>query len=801
MSFLGLTFLLALPLAAVPVLLHLFDRQRRVVIEWGAMQFLVQAARRRTSARKLREWLLLLLRTLAILCLVLALARPLVHSRWSGAGQRREQILVIDNSLSMMRMADGKSLFEAAAQSAGKLLDDLPPGDTVRILLASPYPVWLTPESQRMSPDARAALQALLEKQQATKGRSDLLGSLFAAVQADVPPGTKRRRVVVFTDGQRSDWNISDAPLWQRLGDVVRTALVPTEIDVENVGSSQSGQNNLAGQNNLTGQYNLAVNRIQLNRTIVGMNQPITVTAQVQNHGPTKSEPCSIEWAAGKEELYRSQIPSLGPGEVFDAVWNHSFSSLGVFAVSGEIDASDPLVPDNRGTVIVEVVNRVPVLVVEGFPHAAEVLQDAYLVQSALGWMDGEPLGTQGVHMPTIVSPEKLERIDLTQFQAVLIPNLAEVSEEVVRKLQGYVFDGGGLWIALGPRTDVERFNQYLFADANGLAPLAVDKVVDESGSGTHKTLIDPSITTHPATTTLADSARLDTGRIVVSRRFRFVPPATGESASVLLSLSNGEPLAVEKLVGRGRVIVQSIPLRLQWSELARSQAFVVMVQEWLSYLTQPQATRHNLQPGEPISLQLAGSDAQEATLRTPQGLDVELTADPINGGVVFRTGRTVQPGDYSLEVGLSGDQIPFYVQRDPLESSLDPLHAADLELIADVSKQNRISLVDSSATSIPSDPLWPLLLIFLVGLMLAELMLSATMSRLRFGNDPISETSGRFADESSGTSGLGISGLGISGMGISGFKTRSVGRASDKRTVVPRNRSHAASGSGPEIG
>jgi hypothetical protein len=298
--------------------------------------------------------------------------------------------------------------------------------------------------------------------------------------------------------------------------------------------------------------------------------------------------------------------------------------------------------------------------------------------------------------------------------------------------------------------------------------------------------LIDPSITTHPATTTLADSARLDTGRIVVSRRFRFVPPPAGEAASVLLGLTNGEPLAIEKLVGRGRVIVQSIPLRLQWSELARSQAFVVMLQEWLSYLTQPQATRHNLQPGQPISLQLAGSDAQDATLRTPQGQDVELTADPTNSGVVFRTSRTVQPGEYSLEVGLSGDQIPFHVQRDPLESSLVALQTADLELLTDVSKVSRSSPVDSKDASLPSDPIWPLLLALLVGLILAELMLSAKMSRLRFGNDPIAETSGGLADEASG---------------IPGFIARRVGRATAERTSVPQNRNRITSGTGAEIG
>ena len=53
MSFLSIAFLAALPLAAAPLLLHFFDRRRNVVIEWGAMQFLEEAATRRTSARRI----------------------------------------------------------------------------------------------------------------------------------------------------------------------------------------------------------------------------------------------------------------------------------------------------------------------------------------------------------------------------------------------------------------------------------------------------------------------------------------------------------------------------------------------------------------------------------------------------------------------------------------------------------------------------------------------------------------------------------------------------------------------------
>ena len=85
MSFLSITFLVALPLALAPILLHLFDRRRNVTIEWGAMEFLVDAATRRTSARKLKQWLLLALRVLAIAALIFALARPKLPGHWFGS--------------------------------------------------------------------------------------------------------------------------------------------------------------------------------------------------------------------------------------------------------------------------------------------------------------------------------------------------------------------------------------------------------------------------------------------------------------------------------------------------------------------------------------------------------------------------------------------------------------------------------------------------------------------------------------------------------------------------------------------
>lgn len=740
-----MAFLAALPLAAAPILLHLFDRRRNVVIEWGAMQFLMEASTRRTSARKLKQWILLLLRVLAIAALVLSLAQPMLPGNWLGNRERGETIFVIDNSMSMLRTLDDRTLFEAAIERTSEIVQDIEAGDSVRVLLASPYPAWALGGSMRVDSGFRDAIRDELQELQPTHGRSDLLSSLFTAVQAEIGPTQHKRRIVLLTDGQGSDWSIGDDDGWKRFRELLATASVPTQLDVIELGQQDRPVNNVA------------VNNIHASRTVVGINKSFRLTAQVQNHGRRDSSPCTATWIIDGAEEHNSPIPNLDAGGSHEVNWQYSFAETGIYAVSCAIDSNDELSPDNRATVVVEVVNEVPIVLVESAPDLAEMQRDSFFVQAALGWLDGESLDERGVHAPTLMEPARLERTDLQSYRAVVVPNLTVLNEEIVEKLQRYVSAGGGLWIGLGPRTDVEAFNQHFFADGDGLAPLAIDRIVDERPSvtdveqRTQTTRIDPLLKEHPATAELADTERLDTGDVSVSRRFRFVPPPEGEDVSVLLGLTNGEPLAVENYFGHGRVIVQSVPLRLQWSELARSQAFVVMIQDWLAYLTQPQATRHNLSPGDPLSVHLSDATRRSATLHTPHGDAIELSADPAGDGVVFRSSRTILPGNYQLELGTADDGIPFHVSRDPGESDLTSLTTADRQLLAELSGLSRTAGTNQISVTNQSDPLWPLLLMTLVVLIGAELLLSGFISRERFGVDPIAETSELWTEQQAG--------------------------------------------------
>ncbi|WP_166831225.1 BatA domain-containing protein [Thalassoroseus pseudoceratinae] len=731
MSFLSIAFLTALPLALAPVLLHLFDRRRNVVIEWGAMQFLQEAVTRRTSARKLKQWLLLLLRTLAVLALIFALARPLLPGNWFTGTDRGETIFVVDNSLSMMRLAgDDETLFDQAIGKVKAELDDLPPTEFVRVLLSSPYPSWSTTGSLRVDAQSKSHIIDELDELRPTQGQSDLLAALFAATQAEVQPTQQRRRIVLLTDHQATDWNLGVEESWQRYRDVLASTPIPTELEFVNLRESQTGKN-------------VAVNSLAANRTTVGVDRPFTLTAEIQNHSETGISPSLATWTIGQESVYESQIPDLDANAVHTAEWTYSFSEPGVYSISCELDIEDELPQDNTATLVIEVVRQLPVLIVEGAPDRAELQRDAFFVETALGWIDGMPGSANTVYAPTTVEPERLEHLDLAAFHAVVVPNLTELSETSTERLAEFVRSGGGLWIALGPRTDVDAFNQRLYADGNGLAPLRLDQIVDslDAEESTDRTKINPFMKGHPATASLSDTDQLDLADVAVARRFRFESAPPGEDISMLLGLTNGEPLAVENYFGRGRVVVQTIPLRLQWSDLARSQSFVVIVHDWLDYLTQPLSTRHNLTPGEQLAIRLLDSDVKTATLETPHGNEIELSAESSDGGAVFRTSRTALPGSYRLDTGSENGAIPFHVRRDPQESNLAALTGEQLQSVQSLTDIEPKATEAGEIIEVGTEPLWPFLLMGLIGIIAMELLLSGMISRERFGSDPIAET------------------------------------------------------------
>ena len=147
MSFLQPWLLYGLPLMALPVIIHLVNRQRHRTVDWAAMRFLLEARRMSTGMARLRQWLILLVRMLIIAGIVMAISRPLA-GLWTGglAGGTGSHVtcILLDRSTSMeqQNIQSGQS---KRATALAKLRDSLEKtGRSDRILLVDgmlPRPV------------------------------------------------------------------------------------------------------------------------------------------------------------------------------------------------------------------------------------------------------------------------------------------------------------------------------------------------------------------------------------------------------------------------------------------------------------------------------------------------------------------------------------------------------------------------------------------------------------------------------------------------------------------------------------
>ena len=104
MGFLTPLFLLALAGAAIPVIIHLIQREKKNVVEFPSLMFLRRIPYQSVRRRRIRNWPLLLLRLAALALVVTAFARPFLRTQAltaAATGGAKEVVILVDRSYSL----------------------------------------------------------------------------------------------------------------------------------------------------------------------------------------------------------------------------------------------------------------------------------------------------------------------------------------------------------------------------------------------------------------------------------------------------------------------------------------------------------------------------------------------------------------------------------------------------------------------------------------------------------------------------------------------------------------------------
>ena len=653
---------------ALPVVIHFFSRKQRDVVRWAAMEFLLASNAPRRRFLKLKDLLLLLLRILIVLLIVAALARPIVSMGWIGASGPRDLVFVLDNSMSTARKIAAGTVFDQELDEAAKLIRQLNGSDMVRVMLASPAPEWLTDSPQAADAGNQAALISRLRQLAPNQGAADMPKALQTAIKGEPAGKEATRFITIIADGQAHGWRADATAEWAAIYALAQRARPPVVLRAVLAGADSRPVSNLA------------VEKLTAARAVAAVGQPVALTATVKNTGGLNSQAGSLAWTAGGQSIGLSGVPALDAGAETTVTLSQSFPNAGLVDISCQLSGHDDLSLDDSARFLLNVTESAPILVVEGESHFDPLQSDSAYLFSALGWQaSGETAAKTSalasIFRPKLINYEKLESETLASYQCVVLANVPHISEETAQKLARFVNAGGGLWIALGDQTEIAAFNKTLFASGAGLSPASLKQPVGDAMDREKFTALSPPSAEHPATVLLADTHRLDIDHVRVFRRHQ-LDTGGDKSITVLLRAEGGAPLAVEKTFGRGRVIVQAVPLNVSWSNLPLCQSFVVMVHEWLWYLTESGMVRRNLQPGEALQFSTAPDTGNGgATVETPVSGVAQVAGREEQGRMIFRYQKTLFPGQYRLKI--SGGAQPaeeFQVNRDPQESDFTPL-------------------------------------------------------------------------------------------------------------------------------
>ena len=621
MNFLNPLYLFGLAAASIPILLHLFTRRRPREVRFPSLEFLSEVNQSEIRRLKLKQWLLLLLRTLAVAALALAMSRPALKGGVTGGGRAATSgVVLLDQSGSVSAPTRGGSRFSDARRAAEDLFTTLGSQDELLLVPYDDTPHPVSPRPLADLPRLRAALQNLAPGARTTDHRAALA---FAARALAESHALNRELFWLsdFQDAGFADAGGSASPLATRGApwDAARVYLLPFAP--------------------LT-TPNAALTDVQLAPSEQGGALEVTARAAGGNPGDLAVE---VRDTDGGASLGRGFLSMPERGEAATVVPLTAVPERGGIA---ELPA-DALPLDDRRAFAAGRAGRLRVLVREdGGPRPLRLALEAGGAGSGLD--------------VSAVTAEELPA-GLADADVVVLDDIEHLGAVESQALLDWYRSGGALFVVLGTRADAAAWNASLIG-ALGLGPLG-ETANASAGAAWRLTRVTPGhavLAGFPARP----------GEPLSAARFQTIRVLGAGRGRTLLEFDRAHPALVEA----PHALVFAAPLDLGSSDFPVSGAFLPLVHQIVLVLGRGTAAA-SLTPGERYRAPAAAGvwrivdeDGREAAsrLEASEGA-TRLVTDPLE-----------RPGLYQvLQDGRP--RASFAVNPDPRESDLTARDAATL--------------------------------------------------------------------------------------------------------------------------
>lgn len=644
---------------AAPVLIHIAHRRRFQSVRWGAMRFLVDVAVARKRRLQVDHWLLLCVRCAVLLCLALAMMRPIWSTPGAGVGLERTgsvaAVVVIDDSLSASA-GRGTSVFTEVQDLATAYLATLGRGDEISVIIGS-----RRGEAVADPFFAVDGVREVVMKTAPTAVASDMAALIEAGLAQFAQHVNPHGELVIVTDGYHDGWRDLDGARWQELrrrlagGDETRPA---PRLVVLSPTSPPSG-------------INLAITDLSVDRALVPVGREVGIRVRLACTSGTGVERVALRVSVNGRPV-AERVIDITAATRREEVFSHVFTAAGSHLVEARVEGARDLVPgDDARALAVRVESGVDVLLVEGTPGRG-VDGSLGLVAAAL-----DPTGDgSGLFRAHRRAAAQFERADLEGMRVVVLGDVPALEPGTVAALESFVVAGGGVLVGLGPNTDIGLANRFWARSGHGFLPAALVSASSVAGEGG----IDAVGQGHSALAPFADVPAAETWQGVrVWRQIAFEQAAQeGADLDRLLQLDDGSLLLTLRRRGHGQVALFGTTLDASWTDLPRHAAFVPLIQGVVAELGAVVLPPRNLRPGDRLSWIPPSTFQGALDLAGPDGAGVALTEGTWEGRRAYFSPPVTQTGGYHLRG--PGADVRFALAADAQESALEPLDDAVVE-------------------------------------------------------------------------------------------------------------------------
>jgi len=617
-TFLSPWYLLGLLGIGIPLALHLIRREKAVKIVFSTLRFLKQAPKKNLFVQQIQQWLLLLVRVSIVALLAVAFARPFITGAFSERLGISPQSVVILLDVSMS-MGYG-DYFTRAKTEAVRIVNGLTSGDEAAVITFSDGI-----EAVKALTTERDELVRFVNTLNAPGYRTTRVLPALGQADAILKRGHPDRTIYLISDFQPQAFEkISGSPEW-RLSPGVRFIGIRI-ADTETT--------------------NLAVTQVTLPAQPIRESEPFAVSAWVKNSG-TRHQPSARVSLRIDGILIDTRTVALAEKEAAMVTFSALLKRRGIH--SGDISVEDGRFPaDNAYYFIMELPAPIKLLCVGEASVPRDRRDTDVWFKTALG------IPGRAVFDLTAVSPQGFDFARLRDYDGIALAAPGRLDSDQINAVRTYVHEGGGLLMTVDDSTQPAVFNER-FKD---LSPALIGR--KQITSDQDFLAITDIRYTHPIIRAVAGEEPGGFG----AARFRGHWEITNLIGTRILGLENGDPLLVERTVGKGRVVLFTAPLDLQWSNFPLQVLYPPLIHETVRYLARGEDEGDLFAVGEPVPLR---AEAGETVLVTgPLGTEPAAEAGT-NFPFYYR--KTLVPGIYTAQAGYL--KRTFAVNTDRRESML----------------------------------------------------------------------------------------------------------------------------------